>query len=125
MYIAIVTFNEREAAAIDNLFDLIIALGSQWYRLGANSIYAGIGARTLIIQHHSLNSQGNVVAATSLAQLFTEESVADFVIFYGCAGVVDSTMVDQVFLVAAATYASLGTVLPGTAVPLESVTLKN
>src|SRR5437660_1309890 len=100
MHFAIVTFNEREAAAIEALFNEVVANGGPWYRRGPDGIYAGTGARSLVLRHHPLNSQGNVVAATCLARLFKDDDEeADFIIFYGCAGVVDSSYLDNVFLV--------------------------
>ena len=123
---SIVTFNTREASAIDALFDQIIAFGG-WRRRGPNRVYTGKGAFTLVLRHIPLNSQGNVVAASSLAQLFDESNVdEDFTIFYGCAGVVEPRWVDHVFLVGEVTYASLGTVsMTAPSGPSEQVTLKN
>jgi hypothetical protein len=126
MHFAIVTFNEREAAAIEALFNQVVARGGPWYRRGPDGIYAGSGARLLVLRHHPLNSQGNVVAATCLARLFKDEDEeADFIIFYGCAGVVDSSYLDNVFLVSQVSYASLGTVSPPSTSPGEHITLKN
>ena len=125
MYFAIVTFNEREAAAIEDLFNKLVALGLGWNRLGPDGVERTVGSRQLLFRHHPLNSQGNVVAATCLAEFFTEaDGQPDFVLFYGCAGVTDVNHIGNVFLVAQVSYASLGTV---TANPLgsEVITLKN
>jgi len=125
MYFAIVTFNEREAAAIEDLFNKLVALVFGWNRLGPDGVERTVGSRHLLFRHHPLNSQGNVVAATCLAEFFTEANdQPDFVLFYGCAGVTDVNHIGNVYLVAQVTYASLGTVTPN---PLggEVITLKN
>jgi hypothetical protein len=120
---SIVTFNEREAAAIQALFLALLNSLGGWRASGSDKVSVGSGRFTLTLRHVPLNSQGNVVAATSLAQLFNESNLnGDFTLFYGCAGVVDPKWLKQVFLVGEVTYASLGTVAAGRP---EHVTLKN
>jgi hypothetical protein len=137
----IVTFNENEASAVDLLFDDLVNLsGGLVLRSRRDCIEFPAGATPLYtLRHHALNSQGNVVAATALAQLFFEMAASEwrersYFIFYGCAGTNDASLKDHVFLVSTVTYASLGTVdllkkpdrvQPNPCVIPEKVTLKS
>jgi hypothetical protein len=61
-----------------------------------------------------------------LAELFAlRRSVPDFVVFYGCAGVLQKEHTRSVFLIEAVNYLSLGTVVGVGASTDEKVALKN
>jgi nucleoside phosphorylase len=62
------------------------------------------------VEHHPLSAQGNVVAAAALSRS-TRENRADYYVFYGCCGTVDSKLVGQVFRAAQVSYLSLGVVV--------------
>ena len=66
--------------------------------------------RTARVEHHSLSAQGNVVAAAALSRS-TRENRADYYVFYGCCGTVDSKLVGQVFRAERVSYLSLGVVV--------------
>ena len=53
--------------------------------------------------------QGNVIAAAALSSSAWEKR-ADYYVFYGCCGAVDSTLVGHVFRAASVSYMSLGVV---------------
>ena len=119
----IVTFNANEANAVSILLD-DLCTSPDWSRDGSY----GVKSQDIDIFHYSLLAQGNVIAAASLAELFSDaESYPDYVLFYGCAGSLDPKHVGHAFFVGKVSYASLGTVnkakdpLSGT----EQVTLKN
>lgn len=122
----IITFNDYEGAAVQQLFDDILQPGSTWAREGGEKIR--LPNPEIVLRHLPLRAQGNVLAAARLAEVFSDEtSRPDYIVFYGCAGAVDSGLLGEAFLVGSVSYASLGTVEAapaGGAVP-ERVTLKN
>jgi nucleoside phosphorylase len=123
--VAIVSFNANERDAVDELLaDLANGAPSPWRLAGQRSIERDFGPDLWRLEHLPLLAQGNVVAATQLAELFKgRQQPPDFVVFYGCAGAVEPDHVESVFLVKTANYASLGTVEQENG--KERVTLKN
>ncbi len=126
MWISVVSFNQNEQRAVDQLLsDLASGAPSPWRRSGEQTIERDFGEEVWKLQHFPLNAQGNVVAAVRLAELFAPlRKVPDFVVFYGCAGALEKEHTRSVFLVEAVNYLSLGTVVADGAGG-ETVTLKN
>lgn len=118
--IHLVTFNHREAAAVDQFLDDLTQPPTVWMRRGSQSLVAG----RFKLKHVTMSAQGNVVASAYLAAEYAKPSPPDFLVFYGCAGAADSKDVGSAFLVEAAMYLSLGTVSPHVSLS-EEVTLKN
>lgn len=124
--IDVVSFNANEANAVDRLLsDLASGAPSPWQRDGPDAIRRTFGPDEVWqLEHVPLLAQGNVLAAARLAEFFQDHTKApDYVVFYGCAGAIDSTYDASVFLVQDVNYLSLGTVEP--AANGERVTLKN
>lgn len=123
--VAIVSFNVNERDAVDELLsDLASGAPSPWRRAGEQLVERDFGSDLWRLEHFPLLAQGNVVAATQLAELFQgRQRPPDFVVFYGCAGAVEPQDAESVFLVKTANYASLGTVEQDGG--KERVTLKN
>src|SRR5664280_2284639 len=109
-WVAIVSFNANERDAVDHLLrDLVSGAPSPWRGAGVRSIERDFGSDLWRLEHFPLLAQGNVVAATQLAELFRgRQRPPDFVVFYGCAGAIESQHTESVFLVKTANYASLG-----------------
>ena len=108
--IEVVTFTASEAAAVERLLDDLASPESEWARHGPDTIELD-STRSVRIRHRQLRAQGNVVAAATVTQLFSDRRrLPDLVLFYGCAGAVDSADVGSAFLVGSVSYASLGTV---------------
>ncbi|HEX4438234.1 MAG TPA: hypothetical protein VH061_15730 [Solirubrobacteraceae bacterium] len=106
------------------LSDLASGAPSPWRRGGERSVERDFGPDRWSLKHFPLLAQGNVVAAAQLAELFrVGQQAPDFVVFYGCAGAVESQHAESVFLVKTANYASLGTVEQDGG--NERITLKN
>lgn len=129
-----VTFNQNEAAAVDTLLrDLVNGPASPWKwprpRRGAGAevtIRRPFGQDLWQLDHIPLGAQGNVIAASELARLFRPRTrVPDYVVFYGCAGVINSSHQGRVFLVDSVNYLSLGTVDAAGSGACEEITLKN
>jgi nucleoside phosphorylase len=125
MRIGVVSFNDNEARAVDQLLsDLASGAPSPWRRAGKQAVERDFGLGSWHLEHLEAKAQGNVVAGAELAALFAaRKKRPEFVVFYGCAGAVDPVGVGEVFLVERAHYLSLGTVEAGA--DGERVTLKN
>jgi len=123
--IGVVSFNQREADAVDALLD-DLTNESAWSRHGSNGVSMSY-PREVVIDHHPLRAQGNVIAAARMAELLgAHQRQPDLLVFYGCAGAVDPANVGSAFLVGSVSYLSLGTVDVESTFPyLERVTLKN
>lgn len=124
--IGVVSFNANEANAVDKLLsDLASGAPSPSRRDGTDAIRREFGPdEDWQLEHVPLLAQGNVIAAARLAEFFQDRSKApDYVVFYGCAGAIDSADDASVFLVQDVNYVSLGTVEASD--DGERVTLKN
>jgi hypothetical protein len=125
MHIGIVTFNASESAAVESLLDDLADENSPWGRDGSSGIRRSFGDQTWTISHEALLAQGNAVAAAELASQFrSPDHTPDFVVFYGCAGVLEEENLASAFLVERVNYLSLGTV-DSDGLSGEKVTLKN
>lgn len=125
--ITVVTFNENEADAVRQMFDDLRGGGWKNATSGDPTVIdrPGLGGGPdLRLSHIHRGAQGNVGVAAQLAKIFAGAAdPPDYVVFYGCAGAVDSANVERVYLVAETRYISLGTVASGSSG--ERVTLKN
>jgi hypothetical protein len=125
MRITVVTFNDNEKAAVDLLFEELRGESKIPWSGGNREITRSYGSDTWTIRHRGLLAQGNVVAATALADLYRVPGDGpDYVVFYACAGAVDPGDARSVFLVDSVNYVSLGTVDPS-CLTGEKITLKN
>lgn len=124
--IVVVSFNENERDAVDRLLsDLASGQRSPWHRHGPEAIKRPYGADEWQLEHVALRAQGNVLAASRLAQFFAAHREGPkYVVFYGCAGAIHQRHADSVFLVRDVNYLSLGTV-DRSPDHREGVTLKN
>lgn len=124
MYISVVTFNENEKAAVEELLNDLADGVSDWGRNGGKAIERKCGQDVWRLEHVALLGQGNVVAGAELARQFkSADGIPNYVVFYGCAGVPDKKDVGSAFLAGAVNYLSLGTVDSSTGG--EKITLKN
>lgn len=116
--VAIFTFTSNEATAVTELLarlyvDLSVFGTTVWTptKQGEEVLEGRLSdGRTARVEHHPLSAQGNVVAAAALSRS-TRENRADYYVFYGCCGTVDSTLVGQVFRAERVSYLSLGVVV--------------
>ncbi|OBH88183.1 hypothetical protein [Mycobacterium sp. E2989] len=116
--VAIFTFTRNEATAVTELLarlyvDLPVFGATVWtpVKHGDESLEGRLSdGRTARLEHHPLSAQGNVVAAAALSRS-TRENRADYYVFYGCCGTVDSKLVGQVFRAERVSYLSLGVVV--------------
>ncbi len=116
--VAIFTFTRNEATAVTELLtrlhvDLPAFGTTVWTptNQGEAALEGRLSdGRTARVEHHPLSAQGNVVAAAALSRS-TRENRADYYVFYGCCGTVDSKLVGQVFRAARVSYLSLGVVV--------------
>nr|VTP02803.1 hypothetical protein BIN_B_04700 [Mycobacterium riyadhense] len=115
--VAIFAFTRNEATAVTELLtrlyiDLPVFGTTIWTstKLGEEVLEGRLSdGRTARVEHHPLSAQGNVVAAAALSRS-TRENRADYYVFYGCCGTVDSKLVGQVFRAERVSYLSLGVV---------------
>lgn len=115
---AIFTFTRNEATAVTELLarlygDLPVFGATVWTptKPGEEALEGRLSdGRTARLEHHPLSAQGNVVAAAALSRS-TRENRADYYVFYGCCGTVDSKLVGQVFRAERVSYLSLGVVV--------------
>lgn len=115
---AIFTFTRNEATAVTELLarlyvDLPVFGATVWtpVKHGDEALEGRLSdGRTARLEHHPLSAQGNVVAAAALSRS-TRENRADYYVFYGCCGTVDSQLVGQVFRAERVSYLSLGVVV--------------
>lgn len=115
--VAIFTFTKNEATAVTELLtrlyiDLPVFGTTTW--TPTDSVDEALegrlsDGRTARVEHHPLSAQGNVVAAAALSRS-TRENRADYYVFYGCCGSIDSKLVGQVFRAERVSYLSLGVV---------------
>ncbi len=114
--IDLVTFTFTEDRAVSALFEEL-SEGS-WRRPRSHVITTTLSpGRTVRVTHRSLLSQGNVVAATSLASVYrTRGHRPALVVFYGCAGGLREPEEGwggrPTFVGSSVAYLSLGTVEP-------------
>jgi hypothetical protein len=116
--VAIFTFTRNEATAVTELLarlyiDLPVFGTTVWAptKQSEAALEGRLSdGRTARVEHHPLSAQGNVVAAAALSRS-TRENRADYYLFYGCCGTVDSKLVGQVFRAARVSYLSLGVVV--------------
>jgi hypothetical protein len=102
--VAIFTFTRNEATAVTELLarlyvDLPVFGTTVWTQTkqGDETLEGRLSdGRIARVEHHSLSAQGNVVAAAALSRS-TRENWADYHVFYGCRGTVDSALVGQCF----------------------------
>lgn len=103
--IGVVSFNQNERLAVDELLSDLAIATSPWQRAGEQAIKRRFGNDDWRLEHFPLNAQGNVVAAVQLAKLFGSSlGTPNFVVFYGCAGAVDPKHTHSAFLVEAVNY---------------------
>lgn len=116
--VALFTFTRNEATAVTELLARLYidlpAFGTTVWKptkQGEETLEGRLSdGRTARVEHHSLSAQGNVVAAAALSRS-TRENRADYYVFYGCCGTVDSKLVGQVFRAERVSYLSLGVVV--------------
>jgi hypothetical protein len=120
--VEIFTFTTNEATAVTELLtrlyiDVPVFGPTVWTptKLGEEALEGRLSdGRTARLEHHRLSAQGNVVAAAELTRSVwgnREKNRADYYVFYGCCGTVDSKLVGQVFRAAWVSYMSLGVVV--------------
>ncbi len=115
--VAIFTFTNNEATAVTELLarlcvDLPVFGTTVWAptKSGEEALEGRLSdGRTARLEHHALSAQGNVVAAAALSRS-TRENRADYYVFYGCCGTLDSKLIGQVFRAERVSYLSLGVV---------------
>jgi hypothetical protein len=134
--VEIFTFTTNEIAAVTELLtrlyiDVPVYGPTVWTstKLGDEILEGHLSdGRTARLEHHPLSAQGNVVAAAELARSVwgnREKKRADYYVFYGCCGTVDSGLVGEVFRVKSVSYMSLGVVNDDAPNGGEVVKLKN
>ena len=102
--VAIFSFTRNEATAVTELMarlyiDLPVFGTTVWAptKQAEEAVEGRLSdGRTARVEHHPLSAQGNVVAAAALSRS-TRENRADYYVFYGCCGTVDSKLVGQCF----------------------------
>jgi nucleoside phosphorylase len=125
MAITVITFNRDEQAAVDTLFELMREKTSEGWGGNNTKMERRAGRQTWTLEHKPLLSQGNVVAGAALAELFTTfPKRPDYVVFFGCAGALNSDHMGKVFIIDGVNYLSLGAVDPSCLIG-EKVTLNN
>ena len=115
--LAIVTFTRTEETAVTELLSRLytgetVFGPTVWAPpvLGELTLQGQLSdGRTARLDHLPLSAQGNVVAAAALSRSATENR-ADYYVFYGCCGTVDSDLLGEMFRVASVSYMSLGVV---------------
>ncbi len=115
--VAIFTFTRNEATAVTELLtrlcvELPVFGATAWKPIkpGEEALEGRLSdGRMARLEHHALSAQGNVVAAAALSRS-TRESRADYYVFYGCCGTLDSKLIGQVFRAERVSYLSLGVV---------------
>jgi hypothetical protein len=101
MKIEIVTFNDREANAVLQLFvDLNRITDGKWcFGVDAESRTILQCVNGTVVKHIALGAQGNVSSAGALSRFYKRHESGDVILFYGCSGALEQADFGRPFIV--------------------------